>query len=426
MTRLKTKAACLFKQKVFFKTFGCRTNQFDTQVMMASLKNFAITRDEADADVIVINSCTVTNGADSSVRNYINAVKKRTDAKIVFAGCGAFSQGDTLFKTKKVDLVFGHDQKENIDTLLQLQKPRFELGSLNKVDSVIVSDFIGKSRCFIKIQEGCDFACSYCIIPSVRGSARSHEMQTVIDQITLLAANGYGEFILTGTNVGSYGKDINASLAKLLKKISQIKGVKRIRLGSLEPSQIDSEFLELLGEEWMAKHLHIAIQHSADAMLKIMNRHNRFASDLQLFETIAQKGYALGTDYIVGHPGESEAIFNEAFENLKQMPLTHIHCFTYSKRDNTPSATMPQNVQGNVAKARRENIVQSVDAKNYAFRCAQKGAHKVLVETKKGEYFVGYDQYYNLLKIKSNDDLRHCWIEVEDVTKEKNYNTAQI
>jgi MiaB-like tRNA modifying enzyme len=426
MMRLKIKAAYLSKQKVFFKTFGCRTNQFDTQVMMASLKNFTVTCDEADADVVVINSCTVTNGADSSVRNYVNSVKKRTNARIVFAGCGAFSQGDTLFKAKKVDLVFGHDQKENIDTLLGLQKPHFELGSLTKVDSVIVSDFIGKSRCFIKIQEGCDFACSYCIIPSVRGGARSHDVQTVANQIALLAANGYGEFILTGTNVGSYGKDINTSLAKLLKKVSQIQGVKRIRLGSLEPSQIDAEFLELLDEEWMAKHLHIAIQHSADSMLQIMNRHNRFASDLQLFETIAQKGYALGTDYIVGHPGESDAIFNQGYENLKQMPLTHIHCFTYSKRDNTPSATMPQTVNGKIAKARRENIVQLIDAKNYAFRRAQTSTHKVLVENKKGEYFVGYDQYYNLLKIKSNDDLRHCWIEVENVTKEKNYNTAQI
>jgi len=422
----KAKAKFLAKQKVYFKTFGCRTNQFDTQVMMQSLKNYEITCKEEDADIIVINSCTVTNSADSSVRHYISSVKKRNSAKIVLAGCGAFSQGKELFDSGKVSTVFGHSQKQNIDTILQIQDPYFELGSLDHIDDVIVEDFIGKSRCFIKIQEGCDFNCSYCIIPSVRGRARSHNQELILRQIKLLAQKGFCEFILTGTNVGSYGKDIGSSLAKLLKKISQIKGVKRIRIGSIEPSQIDDEFMELLGEPWMAKHLHIAIQHSSDAMLQIMNRNNRFQSDLELFQKIAKFGYALGTDFITGHPGESEEIWKQALYNIEQMPLTHIHCFCYSKRDGTKSASMPGSIKGNIAKERRAQLVEMIKKKNYTFRQKTQGALQVLVESKKGEFYQGYDQYFNLLKIRSNQNLQHCWIEVEDVTKKQDANYATI
>ncbi|MGM0623051.1 MAG: tRNA (N(6)-L-threonylcarbamoyladenosine(37)-C(2))-methylthiotransferase MtaB [Campylobacterota bacterium] len=414
------------KQKVYFKTFGCRTNQFDTQVMMQNLHNYSVTSDEKDADIIVINSCTVTNNADGSVRNYISSVQKRSTAKIVFAGCGAFSQGQALFEKNKVHTVFGHSQKENIDMLLQNTQPTFSLGNLESVDKTIVQEFIGKSRCFIKIQEGCDFDCSYCIIPSVRGGARSHAPELILKQIEILAQNGYTEFILTGTNVGSFGKDINYPLSTLLQQISQIRGVVRIRLGSLEPSQLDDAFMELLDEDWMAKHLHIAIQHSSDAMLQIMRRKNRFASDLALFETLAQKGYAIGTDYIVGHPGESEAIFQEAFYNLLKMPLTHIHCFSYSQRDNTHAATLQDTVRGDIAKQRRQHIISLVADKNLSFRKAHTDALQVLVENKKSDFYVGYDQYFNQLKIESDQNLQHCWIEVDNVTTEKNSNFKKI
>ena len=154
-------------QKVYFKTFGCRTNQFDTQIMISKLREFELSDEEQNADIIVVNSCTVTNGADSSVRNYIASVqRKNPGAKVVLAGCGAHSKGDTLFTQKKVFGVMGHSEKENINTILQKAQPFYEIGDLEHIDSTIVEEFVGKSRAFIKIQEGCDFRCSYCIIPS--------------------------------------------------------------------------------------------------------------------------------------------------------------------------------------------------------------------------------------------------------------------
>ena len=381
-------------KKVFFKTFGCRTNQFDTQVMMSKLIDFDITQNEKEADIVVVNSCTVTNSADSGVRNYINRIKRETGAQVYLTGCGAFTKGEDLFKSKKVIGVFGHSEKTKINALLK-EENLYELGDLDHIDKSVVEQFIGKSRAFIKIQEGCDFRCSYCIIPYVRGNARSHDEDTVIEQIKRLAYNGFGEFILTGTNVGSYGKDKNSGLAKLLKKISYIRGVRRIRIGSLEPVQITEGFKELLNEPWMAKHLHIALQHTSQRMLDIMNRRNSVGSDLELFEEIASYGYALGTDFIVGHPGESEEIFEEAYENIKKFPLTHIHLFTYSKRDGTPACSMKPEVPGNIAKERFRKIKEVIDEKNYRFR-QQKRKLEVLIESEKEGIYIA--QYTNIYK----------------------------
>ena len=411
-------------KRVFFKTFGCRTNQFDTQVMISKLKDYIITQNEKDADIIVVNSCTVTNSADSGVRNYINKVKRDTQAKVYLTGCGAFTKGEELFKSKKVSGVFGHSEKEKVAELLK-KEDFFELGDLKHIDKTVVEQFIGKSRAFIKIQEGCDFRCSYCIIPYVRGDARSHPEEVIIEQVTRLAANGFGEFILTGTNVGSYGKDIGSSLAKLLKRLSFIRGVRRIRVGSIEPIQITDEFKELLKEPWMAKHLHIALQYTDDRMLEIMNRRNRVTKDLELFEEIASYGYALGTDFIVGHPGESDEIFERAVENLKKFPLTHIHLFSYSKRDGTPSAKMMEEVRGDVAKKRLKIIKEIVDRKNLEFR-NKKNPLQILIEGKKGDYFVGLDQFFNKIYIKSNLDLKGNWIEVSEYESKKDANYASF
>jgi len=260
------------KEKLFFKTFGCRTNVFDTQVMMSNLKDFEVTQNEKDADVVVINSCTVTNSADSTARGYISGLKKLPkDPRVVFTGCGVWTKGEALFKEEKVDSLFGHSEKEKINELLLNESRFFHAGDLTHIDETIVEEFVGKSRAFIKIEEGCDFRCSYCIITYVRGDARSYSEDKILEQVTTLAANGFGEFILTGTNVGSYGKKQHTSLSKLLKKMSLIKGVRRIRMGSIEPIQIDDEFKELINEPFMAKHLHIALQHTSKEMLQIMN-----------------------------------------------------------------------------------------------------------------------------------------------------------
>jgi len=414
-------------QKVYFKTFGCRTNQFDTQVMMSKLKEFVLSTDELNSDIIVVNSCTVTNGADSSVRGYISSVKRKNpNVKVILAGCGSHSKGESLFESKKVFGVMGHSEKENINEILKIEKPFYEIGDLKHIDSTIVEEFIGKSRAFIKIQEGCNFRCSYCIIPAVRGDARSHKEETIVEQVQKLASNGFGEFILTGTNVGSYGQDHNTSMAKLLKKLSQVRGVRRIRLGSLEPLQIDDEFMELLSEPWMAKHLHIALQHTSDKMLELMNRRNKFVTDMELFNKLASKGYALGTDFIVGHPGEDQKEWSEAIERVKELPLTHIHAFSYSKRDNTVSASMKNEIRGNIAKDRHRELTQLINAKNYSFRQEHIENLEVLLESGKNGLFKGFDQYFNRVEVQSNQELSSNWVLLNSVEVKENVNKATV
>ncbi|WP_434581596.1 tRNA (N(6)-L-threonylcarbamoyladenosine(37)-C(2))-methylthiotransferase MtaB [Sulfurimonas sp. NW15] len=414
-------------KKVYFKTFGCRTNLYDSQVMMSSLKEYEITQNEAEADVIVINSCTVTNGADTHVRSYISQVEKNNGgAKLFLTGCGAHTKGESLLKENRIHGVFGQSEKQKIDALLAKEKPFYEPGDLNHIDDMIVDEFVGKSRAFIKIQEGCNFRCSYCIIPYVRGDARSMDENRILEQVARLALNGFGEFILTGTNVGSYGQDTKTSLAKLMKKMSQIRGVRRIRLGSVEPVQITDEFKEILDEPWMEKHMHIALQHTSPKMLKLMNRRNVYKQDKALFELLAEKGYAIGTDFITGHPGESEDLWREAMQNARDLPLTHIHAFTYSKRDGTPSATMKPEVNGKTAKERLHELQELIQQKNFDFRKAYRGELEVLIESCKEGFYHGLDQHFNKIVVESQEDLVGNWITVTNYEVKKDFNYARI
>ena len=403
------------RKKVYVKTFGCRTNVFDSQVMMSNLKDFDITENELEADIVIVNSCTVTNGADAGVRGYINGVEKVGKAQVYLTGCGAHTKGESLFDKNKVFGVFGQSEKTKINGLLKEKERFYELGDLDFVDDTIVEEFVGKSRAFIKIQEGCDFRCSYCIIPYVRGDSRSMDEAKILEQVSTLAINGFGEFILTGTNVGSYGHREDRTLASLLQKMSQIRGVRRIRLGSLEPIQISDAFEELLDEPWLEKHLHIALQHTSPTILKHMNRRNKFESDIALFHRLREKGFALGTDFIVGHPGESEALWQEAMENLRRLPLTHVHAFSYSKRDGTPSATMKGEVNGAVAKKRLKELTSLVDANNMAFRKAMAQTPlQVLIESEKEGQFHGLDQFFNKIIIDASQELVGNWLNIEE------------
>lgn len=416
-------------QKVFFKTFGCRTNLFDTQVMRENLKNFECVDTEDLADIVVVNSCTVTNGADSGVRSYVNRLNG-IGKKVYFTGCGVKTQGKRLFDNNLASGVFDHSRKEKIDEFLQYQDKFFyaDEESENHLDSTLVSEFVGKSRAFIKIQEGCDFACSYCIIPFVRGKARSMDISKILHQIDILAKGGISEVVLTGTNVGSYGKDKGSNISKLIKEISKIQGIKRIRVGSLEPSQIDSEFLELLDSDFMEKHLHIALQYTQNDMLSRMNRHNRFDTDFLLLEKIAKKGFALGTDFIIGHPGENEKIWEEAFENAKSLPLTHIHPFIYSPRENTPSAVMKDIVNGNTSKQRLHELNNLIKEKNLNFRKNLKSegkSLKVLIESSHNGIYNGLDEYFNKIKIHSEVPISSKWLEVSEYNVLNEINEAK-
>ena len=399
--------------KIYFKTFGCRTNIYDTQLIKSNLKSGEITHDEQGADVVVINSCTVTNGADADVRNYVNKMN-RLGKKILLTGCGAVSRGEELYKNGAVFGVFGMSQKEKIDEFLGSESKFYDIGGLDGVEKNLVSDYEDHTKAFIKIQEGCDFNCSYCIIPSVRGRSRSSSEDAILKEAASLAANGFSEIVLTGTNIGSYGKASGTSLGALLQKLGAIRGIRRIRLGSIEPSQIDGSFREILSEPWLERHLHIALQHTSQKMLSIMRRRNSALRDLELFCELAERGFALGTDFIVAHPGESEEIWLEAVENFKKFPLTHLHAFIFSPRQGTASASLKGRIDGKTAKARLKMLQNITALNNYKFRLSHKVPLNVLIERKNGEFYEGYDQFYDKIWIKSDEDLSKKWMEIRD------------
>lgn len=413
--------------KVYFKTFGCRTNIYDTELLKSYVKNYEIVNDDNIADIIVVNSCTVTNGADSGVRNYINSMRN-SGKKVILTGCGAVSKGDELFKNSAIFGVLGASNKSKIDEMLGKSEPFYELGDLNFIDKNIVSNYENHTKAFIKIQEGCDFACSYCIIPSVRGFSRSIDENIILKEAKILASNGYSEIVLTGTNIGSYGKGNNTTLGKLVANLGKINGIKRIRLGSIEPSQIDDSFREILSEPWLERHLHIALQHTSQEMLTIMNRRNRALRDLDLFCELSSMGFALGTDFIVAHPGESKKIWSEAVENFIKFPLTHIHAFIFSPRNGTKSASMSIDVSPQIAKERLKTLQNIVSQNNIKFR--QNNAHKpleVLVEKSCGDdIYEGWDQYYNKIKIKSSKNISKEWINITNYDIMQEFNYAQI
>jgi len=399
--------------KIYFKTFGCRTNIYDTQLIKSNLKSGEITHDEQGADVVVINSCTVTNGADADVRNYVNKMN-RLGKKVLLTGCGAVSRGEELYKNGAVFGVFGMSQKEKIDEFLGSESKFYDIGDLSSIEKNLVSDYEDHTKAFIKIQEGCDFNCSYCIIPSVRGRSRSIAESAILKEAASLAANGFSEIVLTGTNIGSYGKTAGTSLGALLQKLGAIRGIRRIRLGSIEPSQIDESFREILSEPWLERHLHIALQHTSQKMLSIMRRRNSALRDLELFCELAERGFALGTDFIVAHPGESEEIWLEALENFKKFPLTHLHAFIFSPRQGTASASLKGRIDGKTAKARLKMLQNITALNNYKFRLSHKVPLNVLIERKNGEFYEGYDQFYDKIWIKSDEDLSKKWMEIRD------------
>ena len=401
--------------KVYIKTFGCRSNIFDSEIMKNKLSDLA--KNENEADIIIVNSCTVTNFADRDIRQYIN---KWQNKKIIFTGCGAYTQGEKLFKEKKVSAVLGHKFKEEIDKYLDFEG--VDLGDFDFKNKETLKE-IHKSKAFIKIQEGCDFECAYCIIPQVRGPSRSIDEKIIIDEVKYLAQRGIKEFVLTGINMGSYGKDTGSSLAKLIKKMSKIRGVKRIRLGSLEPSQVDEELIELTQNGILEKHLHIALQHTSDKMLRIMKRRNRVKTTLPLFEKLASMGIALGTDFIVGHPGESEEIWEDALENFKKYPLTHIHIFRYSPREGTLSSKMKQDVRGDIAKKRAKILDKIVKEKNFKFR-NKKMPLLVHIEDEKNGFLYGYDEYYNKMQLPKKFEKGE-WVRVENYEVKDDMNVAR-
>lgn len=355
--------------KVAIYTLGCKVNIYESEYVTTLLKknNYKIVTFDEEADIYIINTCTVTNESDKKSRKIINkARKKNSNAIIVVMGC--YSQ---IGKEKiDADIILGNKDKSKIVEIIneylknkEQLKRIYNLSDV-KFENMEIENFEVHTRAFVKIQDGCNAFCSYCIIPYARGNIRSKAEDDVIREITNLVNKGYKEIVLTGIHTGKYGIDINNNLGNLLKKIVRIKGLYRIRLSSIEINEITDEIIDLMkNNKIIASHLHIPLQSGSNKILKLMNR--RYDKDyfIDRIEKIrkVREDISITTDLIVGFPNEEEKDFLETMDTLRKIGFMHIHTFPYSKRDGTKASIMNNQVNDVIKKKRVKEVIELSD-----------------------------------------------------------------
>ena len=350
--------------KVGICSLGCKVNIYESELVTNILKNnnYTVVDFEDKADIYIINTCSVTNESDKKSRKMINRAKKNNpEAIIIVMGCYSQVNAEDI----DVDIVLGNKDKskivEIIEEYLKTKEKKKIIYDLTKVDfeKMEITNFDSHTRAFVKIQDGCNAFCSYCIIPYVRGRVRSKDPEDVIKEVTTLVEKGYKEIVLTGIHTGRYGTDINTTLEELLKKLVNIPNIYRIRLSSIEINEITPGIKELLKEnKVMAKHLHIPLQSGSNKILKLMNRRYNKEEFLSMVDNLRDiSDISLTTDLIVGFPNEDEEEFIETIDTLKKIGFTKIHTFPYSKRKGTPAAIMDNQVSPEEKKKRVHRIL---------------------------------------------------------------------
>ena len=350
--------------KVGICSLGCKVNIYESELVTNILKNnnYTVVDFEDKADIYIINTCSVTNESDKKSRKMINRAKKNNPAAIIIV-MGCYSQVNA--EDIDVDIVLGNKDKskivEIIEEYIKTKQKKKIIYDLTKVDfeKMEITNFDSHTRAFVKIQDGCNAFCSYCIIPYVRGRVRSKDPENVIKEVTTLVEKGYKEIVLTGIHTGRYGTDINTTLEELLNKLVNIPNIYRIRLSSIEINEITPGIKELLKEnKVMAKHLHIPLQSGSNKILKLMNRRYNKEEFLSMVDNLRDiPDISLTTDLIVGFPNEGEEEFNETIDTLKKIGFTKIHTFPYSKRKGTPAAIMDNQVFPEEKKKRVHRIL---------------------------------------------------------------------
>lgn len=350
--------------KVGICSLGCKVNIYESELVTNILKNnnYTVVDFEDKADIYIINTCSVTNESDKKSRKMINRAKKNNPAAIIIV-MGCYSQVNA--EDIDVDIVLGNKDKskivEIIEEYIKTKQKKKIIYDLTKVEfeKMEITNFDSHTRAFVKIQDGCNAFCSYCIIPYVRGRVRSKDPEDVIKEVTTLVEKGYKEIVLTGIHTGRYGTDINTNLEELLNKLVNIPNIYRIRLSSIEINEITPGIKELLKEnKVMAKHLHIPLQSGSNKILKLMNRRYNKEEFLSMVDNLRDiPDISLTTDLIVGFPNEDEEEFNETIDTLKKIGFTKIHTFPYSKRKGTPAATMDNQVSPEEKKKRVHRIL---------------------------------------------------------------------
>ncbi|MCK8058102.1 MULTISPECIES: tRNA (N(6)-L-threonylcarbamoyladenosine(37)-C(2))-methylthiotransferase MtaB [unclassified Fusibacter] len=368
------------KRTVAFYTLGCKVNQYETEAMKALfIKNGdEVVEASESADVYVINTCTVTSVGDKKSRQFIRKAKRMNpEALVAVVGCYAQIAPDEVMALDGVNLVLGTDERAKIVDYLgsvsgnEKRKVVGDIMDTYDFEELQIEGVSGKTRAFLKIQEGCNQYCSYCIIPYARGNIRSREPFNVISEVRRVVAHGYKEIVLTGIHLASYGKDqIDIDLITLLEKLNEVESLERIRLGSLEPQLIDSDFVDRLKKvDKFCDQFHLSMQSGCDTTLKRMNRKYTTAQYMESVRLIrnAYPDAAITTDVIVGFPGETDEHFNETQAFVASVGFSEMHVFKYSKREGTKAYLMPDQIDEQVKEARSQKLIHLAEKMQHAY-----------------------------------------------------------
>ena len=408
-------------KKVAFCSLGCKVNQYETNAMAQKFvaNGYEIVEFDEYADVYIVNTCTVTNIADRKSRQMLRRAKEiNKDATLVACGCYAQVAKEELKKIPEIDLIIGNNEKNDIISIIEnhiAQKGTEDIVSdvMYKLDYVELgtTTYTEKTRAVIKIQDGCDRFCSYCLIPYARGHIRSRKIENVIEEIKKVVEEGINEVVITGIHIASYGRDFkggNIGLIDLLEEINKIKGLHRIRLGSIEPTIITEEFVKRLSKlDKICDHFHLSLQSGCTETLKRMNRRYTTEEFKEVTKRLRTKfpNAALTTDIIVGFPGETEEEFNMTYEFLKEIAFYKMHVFKYSQRKGTKAAVMPNQIDGKVKEERSKKLIELSNENEYNYNKKYIGREvEVLFEEREGEYLKGHTTNYIVVKHKTDKD----------------------
>lgn len=402
--------------KVGILTLGCKVNMYESEFVINELKSNGYTIGEFNdkCDIYIINTCSVTNTSDIKSRKMIrSAIRRNPDAIVIAMGC--FIEANKSYEEEGLDIVIGNKDKSRIVSIIDEYLKKKEIMKIlyneeyTKFEDMYIENFPGRTRAFVKIQDGCENFCSYCIIPYVRGKCRSKDKNKVIEEIESLISNGYKEIVLTGIHTGNYGVDINTNFAELLKSIVKIKNLKRLRISSIEITEITEDVISIIKDNnIIVDHLHIPLQAGSNEILKLMNRKYNLDYYYKKIKDIrkARPNISITTDVIVGFPGEDDNLFKKTIEVCKKLEFAKIHVFPFSLRSGTKAEKLPNHIENTIKKKRsRELLEVSKELEiNYFSKFIDNEA-EVLIEEYKDGYSYGHTS--NFLYVKIKDKLKH-------------------
>ena len=421
------------KKTVALHNLGCKVNAYETEAMEQQLKErgYEIVPFDEKADVYIINTCSVTNIADRKSRQMLHRARKMNpDAVVVAAGCYVQAQAEKQVIDPCIDIVLGNNKKQDLLTALQAYEEAhgdlrevIDINHTKEYENLHLTKQGEHTRAYIKVQDGCNQFCSYCIIPYARGRVRSRAKEDVVAEVTDLAKNGYQEVVLTGIHLSSYGIDFENedNLLSLIRAVHEIEGIKRIRLGSLEPRIITEEFVQAIAAlPKMCPHFHLSLQSGCNETLKRMNRRytsEEFYEKCEILRKYFEKP-ALTTDVIVGFPQETEEEFETTYEFLKKICFYETHIFKYSKREGTKAAVMQGQIPEQIKAKRSARLIELGEKNRRAYEESFLGKTvEVLVEEKSDvngkEMWTGHTKEYMKIALESEKNLQNCILNVQ-------------